>query len=333
MDHIPNLRRLDGPSVPKRADGRPSLGLAMIVKNEAKNLPVSLGPLAALFEQVVVVDTGSTDGTASMAAGYGAEVASFRWCGDFSAARNHGLGLMRTDHVMWLDADNSLGRADLGAIRDQLSGGPQILVATEVVVPQGDTLWQKRVFYNSREARFVGTVHEQLTHPASWPVVRTAARIRHWGYAEAEGARRKGQRNLELLISAPETAAGELYHLYQTGRTLMNLRYLAQAEEYLARAAWGPEFWPEALAGEEGRSEGELAGEGDSGKLAGEGESGEAGGSGESRGPWAPHPSWQENPALWSHALLLLSQVQAKMGKARAAEKSPHHLKLDTSAP
>jgi tetratricopeptide (TPR) repeat protein len=266
----------------RRADGLPSLGLAMIVKNEAQNLPYSLGPLAPYVEQAVCVDTGSGDDTAMIAAGYGAEVYRQEWSGDFSEARNRSLERMRTDHVMWLDADNSLSLADLGLIRDKLSGGPQIIVATEVVVPQGDKLWQKRVFFNSPEVRFQGTVHEQLSHPADWPVIVSPAQIRHWGYADAASARRKGQRNLELLISAPETAAGDFYHLYQTGRTLFNLRFLAEAEDYLLKAALGRE---------KRISE-------DSAALL----------------------SDIENPSLWSHALILIAQARSRQGKLDGAE-------------
>jgi tetratricopeptide (TPR) repeat protein len=200
--------------------------------------------VAGLVDQVVVVDTGSTDGTQGLAKGYGAEVERFRWRGDFSAARNRSLELMRTDHVMWLDADNSIDPSGLWALRERLSGGPQIIVATEIVVPQGDRLWQKRVFFRSPKVRFEGTVHEQLAHPADWPVEISNVEIRHWGYADAASARRKGQRNLELLISAAETAEGDFYHLYQIGRTLYNLRYLREAEERLEMAAWAPDGDP-----------------------------------------------------------------------------------------
>ncbi|MDR2367969.1 MAG: glycosyltransferase [Deltaproteobacteria bacterium] len=214
----------------------PTLGLAMIMKNETANLPYSLGPMAGLVDEMVVVDTGSTDDSAEMAAGYGAKVVHWAWNDDFSQARNHGLGFMKSDFILWLDADNSLTATDLSMIRCRLGGGGLIFTATEVVVPQGDRLWQKRVFLNSPEARFEGRIHEQLTHPEDWPVVHTAAEIRHWGYADGKQAREKGHRNLQLLISDPMTAAGDFYHLYQTGRTLVNLRYFKEAKAYLTSA-------------------------------------------------------------------------------------------------
>ncbi|MDR1546286.1 MAG: glycosyltransferase [Deltaproteobacteria bacterium] len=216
---------------------RPTLGLAMIMRDEAANLPFSLGPAAELFDEMVCVDTGSTDSSPETAAGYGARVLHLPWPGDFSAARNYGLDRMTADYVLWLDADNSLTPSDVSLLRARLDGGPLVLTAVEVVAPQGDRLRQKRVFFNDPQCRFEGRVHEQLRHPPQWPTVATEAVIRHWGYADGAQARRKGERNLELLLSDPETARGEFYRLYQTGRTLTNLRFLQQAEHYLVRAA------------------------------------------------------------------------------------------------
>ncbi len=225
---------------PPSGTGRaPTLGVAMIMKNEALNLPRSLAPIAPLVDEMVVVDTGSADGSRELARALGARVLDFQWIGDFSAARNFGLAEAGTDFILWLDGDNSVSPEGLAEFRRHLAvGAERILWATEVVVPQGDRLWQKRVFPNRPGlVRFEGRVHEQLVHPADWPAVATEAEISHWGYAEPAGARRKGERNLELLLNCPETRAGEFYWLYQTGRTLANLRRYPEAVAWLTRAA------------------------------------------------------------------------------------------------
>ena len=216
-----------------------TLGLAMIMKNEAVNLARSLAPVAPLVDEMVVVDTGSTDQSRDLARALGAKVLDFQWIGDFSAARNFGLAQATTDFVLWLDADNSISPEGLAELRRHLApGGEFILWATEVVTPQGDRLWQKRVFPNRPDVvGFQGRVHEQLVHPAHWPSRATEVEILHWGYAEALSARQKGERNLELLLTCPETRAGEFYWLYQTGRTLFNLRRYDEARPWLQRAA------------------------------------------------------------------------------------------------
>ncbi|MDR1296026.1 MAG: glycosyltransferase [Deltaproteobacteria bacterium] len=284
------------------ADGGPTLGLAMIVKNEAKNLPLSLGPTAGLFDEIVVVDTGSTDQTPELAAGYGARVLHIPWPNDFSAARNFGLERMTSDYVLWLDGDNSIAPADLGYLRGLLDGSETVLLATEVVVPQGDRLWQKRVFPNSPLCRFTGSVHEQLSHPADWPVRRTRAEVRHWGYADGAEARQKGLRNLELLAAAPETAAGDFYHIYQLGRTLYNLRYLQEAARQLARAVRVGK--KSALDGrDDDEAGGDLDGLGDR-----PGDSGARAGG--------------VSPSLWKHCFILMSQTQLKLGQTEEAERT-----------
>ncbi|MDR2946308.1 MAG: glycosyltransferase [Candidatus Adiutrix sp.] len=215
-----------------------TLGLAMIMKNEARNLAQSLAPAAAQVDEMVVVDTGSSDGSREMAQSLGAKVLDFQWIDDFSAARNFGLAAATTDFILWLDGDNSVTPEGVAEFRKHLiPGGDLILWATEVVTPQGDRIWQKRVFPNRPEARFEGRVHEQLVHPPHWTAVATEVEILHWGYADSLSARRKGERNLELLLNCRETKNGEFYWLYQTGRTLANLRRHAEAESWLARAA------------------------------------------------------------------------------------------------
>ena len=220
------------------ADYRPSLGLAMIMKNEADNLPRSLAPAAKWVDEMVVVDTGSSDQSREIALGLGARVLQFEWIGDFAAARNFGLKEATTDFILWLDADNSVSSDAMREFRNHLTSDSDIILwATEVVVPQGDRIWQKRVFPNRPEVRFEGRVHEQLIHPSHYAAIATGAEISHWGYAEAMSAHQKGERNLELLLSAPETKAGEFYWLYQTGRTLFNLRRWNEAAGWLTRAA------------------------------------------------------------------------------------------------
>ena len=233
--------------------GRPTLGLAMIMKNEAANLPRSLAPLASLVDEAVVVDTGSTDQSPALARAWGARVLHFPWGDDFAEARNFGLAAAASDFILWLDADNSLSPEGLAELREHLgAGGDLILWATEVVVPQGDRLWQKRVFPNRPgQVYFQGRVHEQLVHPQGYAAVGTGVEIRHWGYAEAATARQKGERNLELLLNAPETRAGDFYWLYQTGRTLFTLRRFPEARPWLERAAAGgganPALWSHSL--------------------------------------------------------------------------------------
>ncbi len=66
---------------------RPRISLCMIVRDESQNLAECVGPVRDLFDEIVIVDTGSVDNTREIAAELGAKVVDFPWCDDFSAAR------------------------------------------------------------------------------------------------------------------------------------------------------------------------------------------------------------------------------------------------------
>ncbi len=96
----------------------------MIVKNEENNLPACLRSVAGLFDEIVVVDTGSTDRTREIAAEFGARVFDFVWVDDFAAARNAALARATSDYAFWLDADDVIDppeREKLQALLESLS--------------------------------------------------------------------------------------------------------------------------------------------------------------------------------------------------------------------
>ena len=80
------------------------ISLTMIVKNEEANLPHCLESVAGLFDEIVVVDTGSKDRTREIAREFGARVFDFVWVDDFAAARNAALARATGDYAFWLDA-------------------------------------------------------------------------------------------------------------------------------------------------------------------------------------------------------------------------------------
>jgi glycosyltransferase involved in cell wall biosynthesis len=99
----------------------PTLGLSMIVKNEAQTLGPCLQSVSGIVTQIVVADTGSTDSTADIARQNGATVISIPWRNHFANARNAALDLMQTDWVLVLDADEELDTAAKSQIANLLT--------------------------------------------------------------------------------------------------------------------------------------------------------------------------------------------------------------------
>ena len=94
-----------------------SVSLCMIVKNEEDVLERCLESAAGLVDEIIVVDTGSTDRTREIAARFTSQVYDFPWQDDFSAARNASFSYASMDYCLWLDADDVLLDVDQAAFR------------------------------------------------------------------------------------------------------------------------------------------------------------------------------------------------------------------------
>ena len=95
----------------------PTISLCMITKNEEKNLANCLNSVKDIIDEIITVDTGSTDKTKEIAKKFGAKVIDFKWVDDFSAARNESLMYATKDWVLVLDADEIIEEKDLIRIK------------------------------------------------------------------------------------------------------------------------------------------------------------------------------------------------------------------------
>jgi glycosyltransferase involved in cell wall biosynthesis len=101
------------------------VSLTMIVRDEEKNLPRSLESVRGVFDEIVALDTGSTDRTIQIARSFGARVFDFVWVDDFAASRNAALARAMGDYAFWLDADDLIEpreREKLVGLLDELRG-------------------------------------------------------------------------------------------------------------------------------------------------------------------------------------------------------------------
>ena len=107
----------------------PDIGAAMIVRNEERFLDDCLASIAGQVDEIVLVDTGSTDLTLEIAGRYGARIIEYPWSDDFSAARNHALDHASSDWILYIDADERLGprRTGRSAPRGRLRRGGGVL--------------------------------------------------------------------------------------------------------------------------------------------------------------------------------------------------------------
>ncbi len=96
----------------------PTISVCMIVKNEEARLRQCLDCLTTIEDEIIIVDTGSTDSTKDIAKEYGAKVYDFQWCDDFSAARNYAFSKATCDYIYSADADEEIDEENRGRFRD-----------------------------------------------------------------------------------------------------------------------------------------------------------------------------------------------------------------------
>lgn len=141
------------------------LSLSMLVRNEAERLQRCLDSVAGFVDEMVVVDTGSDDATAAIAAACGARVHHLPWPGDFAPARNHALDLVRGDWVLVLDADEWLrpeAHAPLRAAMQQPSALLVTLLRQELGAVQSPYSSVSRLFRRHPAIRWSRRYHAMV---------------------------------------------------------------------------------------------------------------------------------------------------------------------------
>ncbi len=148
-----------------------TISLCMIVKNEEKLLARCLDSVAGLMDEIVIVDTGSTDGTKAIAARYTDRIYDFEWVNDFAAARNFAFSKATMEYIYSADADEVLDEENRGIfLRLKESLLPQIDIVQMYYANQLDfgTIYnfdrelRPKLFKRVRSFIWQEPIHEQV---------------------------------------------------------------------------------------------------------------------------------------------------------------------------
>jgi glycosyltransferase involved in cell wall biosynthesis len=245
----------DCANITTTATAIPTISACLIVRNEEACLARCLESIMNVVDEIVVVDTGSTDNTVRIAEEHGAWVHHLEWQGDFAKARNFSLSKATRDWCLVIDADEEF-EGHRGALEESLkmaSGNIKGIKLPLVNILPGDRkvyIFPERLV--RRGVKFEGAIHEHIPHDKGEPVGHlNHCRIIHHGYNLTEDQMRdKQERNLEILMKEYRKIKGSwMKTILQTGpskqdtyrylvKTLgvlqRNDEALAFAEEYLA---------------------------------------------------------------------------------------------------
>ncbi len=224
-----------------------TVSLCMIVRDEEAVLGRCLESIREAVDEIVIVDTGSADGTKAVAARYTDKIFDFPWCDDFAAARNFAFSKGTGDFLLWLDADDVILPEDLRrflALKETLDGD------TDVVMLPYHTRFdeegrptfsydRERLIRRTLPHRWVGFVHEVVSH---------RGRVRTGDAAVTHKSAKKSysRRNLDIYeahLQAGETLSprDEFYY----GRELYYHGAYERAEEVLRAFLDGGQGWVE----------------------------------------------------------------------------------------
>ncbi|HEX4808246.1 MAG TPA: glycosyltransferase [Bryobacteraceae bacterium] len=194
------------------------LSLCLIVKNEERTLARCLDSARGLASQLIVVDTGSTDATAHIAAAYGADLIPFDFTVvDFAAARNHAIARANGRWILMLDSDETLDPATLPLIETLIARGENAGYYLERYnhwsnSEKPTTDYVVRLFPNRPCYRYRGRVHETINDSilsGGGRLNKTSIRIDHTLSSDREARHRKNRWYIEILKEEIAAAPGD----------------------------------------------------------------------------------------------------------------------------
>jgi len=215
----------------KRPAGHLTISACMIVKNEEECLPRCLRSIKGLVDEIVVVDTGSTDNTVKIAQSFGVRVYHHKWENNFSKARNISIGYATTDWIFIIDADEELEADDVPLLKKTLRETYFKAVSISVYnfsreqAMYTSFLPSIRAFRRETGGYYEGIVHNMLRLPESEHVLRLPVRLKHYGYGlSKEKMARKVERTKTLILQQLEKNP-------DNGYAHFNLAQLLRGEE------------------------------------------------------------------------------------------------------
>lgn len=204
------------------------ISVCIITKNEKKALKKCLEQLNGYPVEVVVVDTGSTDGTMEMARQYTKSLYEFEWCSDFAKAKNYAVSKAVNNTVLVVDSDEYLRSINMEELAEQIKKFPRAVGRIERInqICQNGEMRESREYINRlfdrRYFHYTGKIHEQVTalDGGAYETYVTSIVVDHSGYLLSEDARQeKAQRNLLLLQEVLKEDGPDPYILYQLGKS------------------------------------------------------------------------------------------------------------------
>lgn len=217
-----------------------TLSLCMIVKDEENEIRKCLDSVINIVDEIIIVDTGSTDNTIEICKEYTSNIFEYVWNDDFSQARNFSINKASSDWILWLDADEELvvhnKKEFLKLFRAKSASIYSVKMLHFNDTDQDDykehyISYHHRVFRNHLGFMFEGKIHEHLNAKDKIDICPNIE-IHHTGYLSKHIVK-KSLRNLNLLIKEKEVNKEEPWLDYHIAAELYRLNEITKSFEFL----------------------------------------------------------------------------------------------------
>ncbi len=210
------------------------LALVIIARNEEACIARCLNSAAVYVDEMIVVDTGSTDHTKNIAADCGARVFDYEWNHDFSAARNFALSCSSSDWNLILDADECISEISIDVVKHfmgQRHAVGRIQIVSETFVDGERNEMRNYISrFIPRGIRFKGRIHEQVD--TTMPRVNLPIIVKHDGYLDNN----KSDRNIPLLLEESRDHPTDPYYYYQLAKEYRGIDKFETSNIYFDKA-------------------------------------------------------------------------------------------------
>ena len=217
--------------------------VCMIARNEDNHIGECIKRLRPCRFNIVVVDTGSIDRTCEVARKYTDSVYEYKWCNNFSEARNFSISQAKTDWVLVVDSDEYLEQANLRELEENVMKHPQgigmITRDNPYSINKTEMMMKQRIgrMFDRSLYKYDGAINEQIirtdgSEPEQFDIPIS---FYHVGYDAEPEKRARATRNLEMLLEELENSPDDPYLYYQLGQNYISLNYTDKAAEYYRR--------------------------------------------------------------------------------------------------
>lgn len=220
-----------------------TISLCMIVKNEEQTLERCLKSAKGFVDEIIIVDTGSTDSTKKIAHKYTNKVFDYAWCDDFSKARNFSFSFATKDYILWLDADDVVPKQTINYLKKNKANLTQDVYMLKYNIAFNKSTptfsyYRERLLKNCNNAQWQGVVHECITPFGT--IKKLPLAINH-----CKGSHTNSNRNLKIYQATLKKRALTPREQYYYGRELYDHKKYKKCISVLNKFINGGNGWVE----------------------------------------------------------------------------------------